>query len=125
LKTYAPPSGLTPATGATIRGSRTPITFPLGDQFSYVLSVGGQLVPGGKEAHSEPLLIPAGAQDVRLAWEQGGIFLQQAMRINLNAGEEYALKHERSDKNRLRLWIEEVKTQRKVGQDIWLDTVFR
>ena len=118
LKTYAPPSGLTGATGATLRGSHTPVSFPAADQFSYVLSVGGQLVAGGKEAHSAPLLVPAGAQQMRLAWEQGGLFVQQAVRISLNAGEEYVVKHEKPDRMQVRLWIEEVKTGRKVGQDI-------
>lgn len=91
---YSPPAGLSPATAATLLGSRVANPDPLeGDMRVYVVKIDDKLTNGGPSGWDQPILLTPGAHRIdfgiamgRSAWGFGLAVFQ------VEAGKQYTLR---------------------------------
>jgi len=120
IKYYEPSPGTTSENGATIIGSRVPQSFPLDYQTAYILGISGVPIRGGKAAFAEPVVLAPGAHRVAIAWTQGSLFGSTTVQLNVKAGDQFVIKHQRVEKEVARIWLEETKTNTGIGEAIFV-----
>src|ERR1700722_6202225 len=115
---YSPDASLTPATAATLYGSRDPNPIPLvADARTFVTAVDGRSTGRGPYTWDEPLLVAAGLHTIQIATQQRPMAGTVGTQLTLEAGKSYVVQGETSDLGKKgRVWIEERGTGRIVGE---------
>jgi hypothetical protein len=115
IEYYNPPARVTANTGGSIVGSRVPQTWPVDHQTTYVLGVSGQPVRGGKSAYAVPVILDVGAPRITIAWTQGSLFGQATVELTVSPGDQFVIKHEKIEKDIVRVWLEVVGKNTLIG----------
>src|SRR5437868_6396805 len=89
--TYTTPAGLTPASGATLLGSKQATSLMVADVRTIVSGVDGQTTGFGIHDWDKPLLVASGQRTIQMYLRQAQVSGSIAIPVTLEAGKTYVV----------------------------------